>query len=92
MAAVYPCDWQLPIKIGSARSRWKRVSLRKRRIQGFTRVPIVDCTAQSFTLSWATTLLLVVDDWKYVAWSDDLVSNLYRTDTRVQYGDDIINP
>ncbi|GBN09669.1 hypothetical protein AVEN_33508-1 [Araneus ventricosus] len=34
MAAVYPCDWQLPIKIGT-KSMGKRVSLLKRRIQGF---------------------------------------------------------
>ncbi|GBL90968.1 hypothetical protein AVEN_184370-1 [Araneus ventricosus] len=36
MAAVYPCDWQLPIKIKSGtKSMGKRVSLLKRRIQGF---------------------------------------------------------
>ncbi|GBN39841.1 hypothetical protein AVEN_103908-1 [Araneus ventricosus] len=36
MAAVYPCDWQLPIKIESGtKSMGKRVSLLKRRIQGF---------------------------------------------------------
>ncbi|GBN95888.1 hypothetical protein AVEN_152135-1 [Araneus ventricosus] len=37
MAAVYPCDWQLPIKIESGtKSMGKRVSLLKRRIQGFS--------------------------------------------------------
>ncbi|GBN02290.1 hypothetical protein AVEN_263059-1 [Araneus ventricosus] len=36
MEAVYPCDWQLPIKIESGtKSMGKRVSLLKRRIQGF---------------------------------------------------------
>ncbi|GBN08463.1 hypothetical protein AVEN_52387-1 [Araneus ventricosus] len=36
MAALYPCDWQLPIKIESGtKSMGKRVSLLKRRIQGF---------------------------------------------------------
>ncbi|GBM18439.1 hypothetical protein AVEN_66806-1 [Araneus ventricosus] len=36
MAAVYPCDWQRPIKSKSGtKSMGKRVSLLKRRIQGF---------------------------------------------------------
>ncbi|GBN52781.1 hypothetical protein AVEN_124353-1 [Araneus ventricosus] len=37
MAAVYPCDWQLPIKIESGtKAMGKRVSLLKRRIEGFS--------------------------------------------------------
>ncbi|GBN00502.1 hypothetical protein AVEN_37288-1 [Araneus ventricosus] len=50
-----------------------------------TRVPLLAALHKALLLSWVRHHYhWTVDDWKYVTWSDESRSQLYRTDARVQ--------
>ncbi|GBN81873.1 hypothetical protein AVEN_140430-2 [Araneus ventricosus] len=58
-----------------------------------TRLPLLTARYIAFRLCWARQHYhWTADDWKHVVWSDESRFQLYRTDARVEYGDNINNP